>query len=1222
MSFSPSRWGRALLGLTALVSSFSGTMLADAPGTRPAGHTSAPSPNTLTDKFFAATGKVYLSVDGSGTLGASAPIRVQKPSAGATVRRAFLMAASVGFTGYAIPDGSITLNGFPVPNWSAGVANGIGSNNYRADVTAIVKPIIDAAGPGLSILTVAEGEPSSIDGEVLAVVFDDPAQPTVTTILMLFGFLQTGGDTFSITMADPIDPLDPAAIAIMGLGISYGFQGANSGPPQYSEIDVNGKRLTSSAGGYDDIATPPPGANGALITVGGIGDSTANPVDPFQLPPTTGTDQRTDDELYTLLPLITSSTKNVLVKTNNPSDDDNIFFSYFVLSGAAVFGGGIVLGPVTAARQIGTNHTVTATVVDEGGAPRVGVPVAFQVLLGPNFGRTGSGVTDENGEATFTYTGTGGIGTDQIQASFSDGATLVQSNVATARWAEVVFRIDAAVPPWGKPGQTRTVGLVGSGFKPESTFAFGAGINVDLTFPGSPNAATVQITIAPDAAIGFRNVSGVQSAGPDAETDTLVKGYQVALSIEDAAITKSHSGAFSAGTNNAFTIKVKNLGEDPTSSTITVTDNLPRGLSFVSGVGAGWSCSAVGRLVTCTYPGQLAANGGETSFVLTVAVDARAIPAVTNSATVQLTGDLDPTNDKSTDFVSVIGLDLALSKSHTGNFAVGSNGAFNLRVKNVGTVPTIPASPLLVGSIANSRFGTDWTLDGPNMKRTREKLLDAANFGTGGTIPRPITIDSLSQPGAITQAILDEYDVFFIGYLLDSSPSAFTTAELDAMKGYVRDGGTMIVTCDDPGYDKVCDSFGYPVLSTAPNPLTPTATGIAHPIFDGPFGKISTFDGSQTIGYFFDASGSTVLARDGHGLPVMIEKTLGAGRVILMSDVDFIAQACTAGSTITSANDKLLGNLFAYAAKFAPIVVTDTLPPGLTYVSASGAGWTCSGSGSTFTCTSPGPLAPGQFSDISLTVAVGAAAAPVATNRGRVSLTNDSNPSNDTAQDTVTIGGSVPTPSVNEITPNFGPIAGGTAVTITGSNFDPGAAVVFDGTYYASSVVVVDAATITCLTPPHVAGAVDVVVVNPSGQNRSLQGGFTYLTTTPTSGFYTVTPCRAVDTRGANGPYGGPALSAGSPRSFVLGGQCGVPADAKALALNVTAVGPTKGGNIRLYPTGNSPGASSTLNFGAGQTRANNALAGVDAAGSLTVLADGPPDMTVHLIVDVSGYFK
>lgn len=121
MSFSPSRWGRALLGLTALVSSFSGTMLADAPGTRPAGHTSAPSPNTLTDKFFAATGKVYLSVDGSGTLGASAPIRVQKPSAGATVRRAFLMAASVGFTGYAIPDGSITLNGFPVPNWSAGM---------------------------------------------------------------------------------------------------------------------------------------------------------------------------------------------------------------------------------------------------------------------------------------------------------------------------------------------------------------------------------------------------------------------------------------------------------------------------------------------------------------------------------------------------------------------------------------------------------------------------------------------------------------------------------------------------------------------------------------------------------------------------------------------------------------------------------------------------------------------------------------------------------------------------------------------------------------------------------------------------------------------------------------------------------------------------------------------------------------------------------------------
>lgn len=784
------------------------------------------------------------------------------------------------------------------------------------------------------------------------------------------------------------------------------------------------------------------------------------------------------------------------------------------------------------------------------------------------------------------------------------------------------FRIDGVGPAYGLPGQTRTVNITGLGFQAGTTFGFGAGITVDTTQINSSNDATLQITMAPDAALGFRNVTAVQTAQPDSFSDTLANGFQVVDSIQDATITKTHAGSFTGGGTGAFTLTVRNLGENATTKPVKVTDILPPGLGFVSGTGAGWTCSATGPVVTCDNASQIAGNGGESSFILTVSVDGRAIPAVTNAAKVELEGDLDPTNNSTTDVVAVIGLDLALQKSHLGNFAVGGNGAFNLRVKNVGTVATVPPVPISIGSVANSRFGTDWTLDGPNMKRTADKLLNTANFGAGGIIPRSITIDNVAGVDSVTSARLANYDLFFVGYLFDSSLAAFTSNELDAMKSYVMGGGTMVVSCDDPGYDKVCDFFGYPVLSTAPNPLKPTVYGASHPIFNGPFGQVTSFEGSQTIGYFFDETGADVLARDSNNLPVMLEKRFGTGRLILIADVDFVALACTTGGTVTSANDRLLGNLFAYAAKFAPIVVTDTLPPGLTYVSASGTGWSCSGSGSSFTCTSPGPLAPGQFSDISLTVAVDAAAAPVATNRGRVAIANDSNPANDTAQDTVTIGGSVPTPSVNEITPNFGPIVGGTAVTITGSNFDSGAAVVFDGTYYASSVVVVDAATITCLTPPHVAGAVDVVVVNPSGQNRSLQGGFTYLTTTPTSGFYTVTPCRAVDTRGADGPYGGPALSAGSPRSFVLGGQCGVPADAKALALNLTAVGPTKGGNVRLYPTGNSPGASSTLNFGAGQTRANNALAGVDAAGSLTVLADGPPDMTVHLIVDVSGYFK
>ncbi|MGB6686415.1 MAG: IPT/TIG domain-containing protein, partial [Terracidiphilus sp.] len=67
---------------------------------------------------------------------------------------------------------------------------------------------------------------------------------------------------------------------------------------------------------------------------------------------------------------------------------------------------------------------------------------------------------------------------------------------------------------------------------------------------------------------------------------------------------------------------------------------------------------------------------------------------------------------------------------------------------------------------------------------------------------------------------------------------------------------------------------------------------------------------------------------------------------------------------------------------------------------------------------------------------------------------------------------------------------GGTAVTITGTNFAAGATVTFGGTA-ASNVVVVNSTTITATTPAGSAGAV-TVTVTVGGQSGSLSGGFTY----------------------------------------------------------------------------------------------------------------------------------
>jgi len=78
------------------------------------------------------------------------------------------------------------------------------------------------------------------------------------------------------------------------------------------------------------------------------------------------------------------------------------------------------------------------------------------------------------------------------------------------------------------------------------------------------------------------------------------------------------------------------------------------------------------------------------------------------------------------------------------------------------------------------------------------------------------------------------------------------------------------------------------------------------------------------------------------------------------------------------------------------ITVVDTLPPGLTYVSASGTGWSCNASGQVVTCTHPGPLDAGTSSVITLTVEVGSAAYPGVTNIATVSNASDLNQSNNT----------------------------------------------------------------------------------------------------------------------------------------------------------------------------------------------------------------------------------
>jgi hypothetical protein len=121
--------------------------------------------------------------------------------------------------------------------------------------------------------------------------------------------------------------------------------------------------------------------------------------------------------------------------------------------------------------------------------------------------------------------------------------------------------------------------------------------------------------------------------------------------------------------------------------------------------------------------------------------------------------------------------------------------------------------------------------------------------------------------------------------------------------------------------------------------------------------------------------------------------------------------------------------------------------------------------------------------------------------------------------------------------------------------------------------------------------------------------------------FYTVTPCRVLDTRNPTGPYGGPALSPNSDRTFTLGGQCGIPSTARAVLLNLTVTQPSATGSLRLYAGGTPLPLASAINYRAGQTRANNEASPLGSSANLAVHCDQPTG-NVQVIIDVNGYFQ
>jgi uncharacterized repeat protein (TIGR01451 family) len=589
--------------------------------------------------------------------------------------------------------------------------------------------------------------------------------------------------------------------------------------------------------------------------------------------------------------------------------------------------------------------------------------------------------------------------------------------------------------------------------------------NLQFVVPaGTTRTLSYQISF-PNVCGGYTN-SFVGHIGPiqiDTTLDTTDDApatQTVAVCALDLAIDKSHSEDFIVGTTGTYTITVTNVGTAPTTGTITVTDTLPTGLTFVSGTGSGWTCSAVGQVVTCTNPGPLAPSASST-ITLTVSVGAEAVPSVTNSVSVSTPNDINPNNNSDSDPTNVLmpaAPDLAISKSHSGDFIVGTTGTYTITVTNVGsgsttgTITVTDTLPAGLGFISGTGAGWSCSAVGQTVTCTNPGPL-APNATS--TITLTVSVSEAAYPSVTNSVTVSTPNDNNPNNNSDDDPTNVLAPDLVIQKIHTEDfvvgttgvytitvtnvgtgptTGTIIVTDTLPtglsfvsgtGTNWTCLAVGQTVTCTNPGPLAPsTSTTItltvnvessAYPSVTNS-ATVST-PGDITPSNNSDDDPTTVTAPD-----LAVTKSHVGNFVVGQNGV----------YTITITN-------IGTAPTTGTITAID-LPPGMTFVSGTGPGWACSPTPPTITCVNHDPLPPGGSTVITLTVYVTPSAYPGGVNTVTVSTPNDTDPSNDTYDDPTDVD-PVADLRLTKVVDNPNPSLGDTIIyTVTVTNDGPNTA--------------------------------------------------------------------------------------------------------------------------------------------------------------------------------------
>ena len=284
------------------------------------------------------------------------------------------------------------------------------------------------------------------------------------------------------------------------------------------------------------------------------------------------------------------------------------------------------------------------------------------------------------------------------------------------------------------------------------------------------SSAITLVMKALDAASGTQVKNTAYVIGGGDPSTTPKPSNKVTTDISPAAkpyvnITKSGSGTGTLNTNYNYNLSVNNTGDIATSGVITATDNLPTGLTFISGGGSGWQCTATGQLVTCTTSAIIAV--GRTLPLITLTVKPTQLGTYTNIATVTGGGDTSPktSNTVTTNVTLPATPNLVLTKVGPPSAKVRANFDYLLTVNNTATIAT--SGVITVTDTINSNLqiitaissGWTCTVAGQTLTCTSSNVILGGQNNLITVTVKPTTSTAIGSPVKNTGYVIGGGDV-------------------------------------------------------------------------------------------------------------------------------------------------------------------------------------------------------------------------------------------------------------------------------------------------------------------------------------------------------------------------------------------------------------------------------------------------------------------------------